>query len=318
MLYVLSYYLLILYRSLTLPHDCQKAQRDCAKYEAMCVTLQERILIAERDAKESVAVTKGLEERLESNTTDIARLKDTLAVKKAEYEEEVKLLRQGMVQTEHELRAQLSQAQQLLADEHTKSTKAEIRYKEAHECHIQSLEQLAREFEGNNDDTKEKLLVAQDNIRQLENKLSNLEGEKVQLIQNHTAEMQRLKHAVESCHKDLNLALLQKEEASKMVEAMSTKATQQTKQLEECERAVMKADEQCQLIENEKGMMQRKVDEMMLEKKELEQRMQIVSDSMLVAKKEANIWKDKSSEAQKKAGEVSKECCLTSLLLLIS
>lgn len=276
----------------------------------MCVQSQERILIAERDAKESVIITQGLEESLESNKTDVARLKDALAVKKAEYEQEVKQLRQCIMQTEHELRAQLSQAQQLLADEQTKSAKAESRYKEAHECYIQSIKNLAREYEGNSDDTKEILLLAQDNIRQLENKLTNLEGEKVQLVQNHTAEMQRLKHAVESCHKDLNLVLLQKEEVSKMVEAMSTKASQQTNQLEECERAVMKADGKCQLTEKEKVMMQRKVDELMLEKKELEQRMQIVSDSMLVAKKEANIWKDKSSEAQKKAGEVSSVVCL--------
>lgn len=66
----------------------------------------------------------------------------------------------------------------------------------------------------------------------------------------------------------------------------------------------MKADEQCQLLENEKVMMQRKVDELVLENKALEQRMQIVSDRMLAATKEVDIWKDKSSMAQKKAGEV--------------
>mmetsp|Transcript_689 Transcript_689/g.1067 ORF Transcript_689/g.1067 Transcript_689/m.1067 type:complete len:93 (-) Transcript_689:64-342(-) len=53
--------------------------------------------------------------------------------------------------------------------------------------------------------------------------------------------------------------------------------------------------------------MQRKVDELILENKALEQRMQIVSDSVLEAKKEISIWKDKSSEAQKKAGEAVKE-----------
>ena len=267
-------------------------------------------MIAERDAKERVAALKGLEEALEGNKADNIRLKDALVAEKAEHEEEVTHLRQAIMQTEHELRAQLSQAQQLLADEQTKSTKAEMRYKEAHESHIQSIKQLGSEFEGNNDDTKEKLLVAQDNIRQLENKLSNLEGEKLQLVQNHAAEMQRLKHALESCHKDLGLALMQKEEATKMVEVMTTNTSQQTKQLEECKRAALNADEQCQLIGNEKVMMQRKVDELMLEKKEFEQRMQIVTGNMVAAKKEANIWKDKSSEAQKKAGEVRNACWL--------
>jgi chromosome segregation ATPase len=261
-------------------------------------------MIAERDVKERVAATKVLEEALESNKTEVNRLKDTLAAMKAEHEEEVKHLRQGIMQIEHELRAQLSQAQQLLAEEQTKSAKAEMRYKEAHESHIQSIKQLGSEFEGNTDDTKEKLLVAQDNIRQLENKLSNLEGEKLQLVQNGEAEMQRLKHALESCHKDLGLALMQKEETAKMVEVMTTNTSQQSKQLEECKRAAMKADEQCQLIGNEKVMMQRKIDELVLEKKEFEQRMQIVTDNMVAYKKEASIWKDKSSEAQKKAGEV--------------
>eukprot|EP00984_Skeletonema_dohrnii_P027759 scaffold17416_cov72-Skeletonema_dohrnii-CCMP3373.AAC.1 len=284
-----------------------KTLRDCAKYEAMSVTLQERILIAERDAKESAAVTRGLEESLESARKDAARLKDTLVAKKAEYEEEMKQLQQDIMKSEHKLRAQLTQAQQLLSDEKDKSAKAELHYKEAHESHIQSIKELAKEFEGNRDDTKEKLLEAQDRIRHLENKLSNLEGEKVQLLHNHQADMQRLKHACESCHNDLNLALLQKEEASTMCEAMSSKASQQTKQLEEYELAVMKADEHCQLLENEKLMMQRKVDELNLENKALEQRMQIILDSMLAAKKEAGIWKDKSSEAKKKAGEAVKE-----------
>jgi len=271
----------------------------------MSVTLQQRILIAERDAKESAAVTRGLEEKLESARKDAARLKDTLVAKKAEYEEELKQLQQDIMKSEHKLRAQLTQAHQLLSDEKDKNVKAEINNKVAHESHIQSIKQLAREFEGNRDNTKEKLLVAQDRIRQLENKLSNLEGEKAQLLHNHQADMQRLKHACESCHNDLNLVLLQKEEAAKMCEAMSSKASQQTKQLEEYELAVMKADEQCQLLENEKLILQRKVDEFMLENKSLEQRVQIVSDSMLAAKKEAGIWKDKSSEAKKKAGEVS-------------
>ncbi len=261
-------------------------------------------MIAEREAKESAAITKGFEESLERARKDVAHLKDTLVAKKAEHEEEVKQLRQGMKQCDHELRAQLSHAQQLLADEQAKTIRAELRCKEAHESHIQSIKQLTREFEGNSDDTKEKLLVAQDRIRRIENKLSNLEGERAQLLHNHQAEMQRLKHACESCHKDLNLVLLQKEEAEKMCETMSSKASQQTKQLEEYERAMMKADEQCQLLENEKVMMQRKVDELMLENKALEQRMQIISDRMLAATKEVDIWKDKSSMAQKKAGEV--------------
>ena len=242
---------------------------------------------------------------MESARKDAARLKDTLVANKAEYEEELKQLQQDIMKSEHKLRAQLTQAHQLLSDEKDKYAKAEIYNKEDHESHIQSIKQLAREFEGNRDDTKEKLLVAQDRIRQLENKLSNLEGEKAQLLHNHQADMQRLKHACESCHNDLNLVLLQKEEAAKMCEAMSSKASQQTKQLEEYELAVMKADEQCQLLENEKLILQRKVDEFMLENKSLEQRVQIVSDSMLAAKKEAGIWKDKSSEAKKKAGEVS-------------
>ncbi len=270
----------------------------------MCVTLQERILVAERDAKESAAVVKGLEESLEGSKKDTTRLKDALITKKAEHEGEVKQLRQIMMQTEHDLQAQLSEAQQMLADEQSKSATAEIHYKEAHECHIQSIKQLAKEFEGSSDDTKEKLLVAEDSIRQLENKLSNLEGVKAQLLHNHQAEIQRLQHACESCHKDLNLVLLQKEESLKMCEALRTKTSKQTKQLEESERAMMKADEQCQLLENEKLMIQRKVDELILDNKALEQRMQIVSDSVLEAKKEVSIWKDKSSEAQKKAGEV--------------
>ena len=284
---------------------CQKTLRDCAKYEAMSETLQERALVAEREARESAAVTKGFEESLGSARKDVARLKDTIVAKKAEHDEVVKQLRQAKMQCDRELRAHLSQAQELFADEQAKTNKAELRYKEAHESRFQNIKQITNEFEGNSDDTKKQLLVAQDRIRRIENKLSNLEGEKVQLLHNHQAEMQRLKHACESCHKDLNLVLLQKEEAETMCEAMSSEASQQTKQLEEYERATMKADEQCQLSESEELMMRRKVDELELDNKALEQRMQIFSDRIIEATKEADVWKEKSSMAQKKAGEVS-------------
>ena len=284
---------------------CQKTLRDCAKYEAMSETLQERALVAEREARESAAVTKGFEESLGSARKDVARLKDTIVAKKAEHDEVVKQLRQAKMQCDRELRAHLSQAQELFADEQAKTTKAELRYKEAHESRFQNIKQITNEFEGNSDDTKKQLLVAQDRIRRIENKLSNLEGEKVQLLHNHQAEMQRLKHACESCHKDLNLVLLQKEEAETMCEAMSSEASQQTKQLEEYERATMKADEQCKLSESEELMMRRKVDELELDNKALEQRMQIFSDRIIEATKEADVWKEKSSMAQKKAGEVS-------------
>lgn len=284
---------------------CQKTLRDCAKYEAMSETLQERALVAEREARESAAVTKGFEESLGSARKDVARLKDTIVAKKAEHDEVVKQLRQAKMQCDRELRAHLSQAQELFADEQAKTNKAELRYKEAHESRFQNIKQITNEFEGNSDDTKKQLLVAQDRIRRIENKLSNLEGEKVQLLHNHQAEMQRLKHACELCHKDLNLVLLQKEEAETMCEAMSSEASQQTKQLEEYERATMKADEQCKLSESEELMMRRKVDELELDNKALEQRMQIFSDRIIEATKEADVWKEKSSMAQKKAGEVS-------------
>ncbi len=239
---------------------------------------------------------KGLEETLTSANEQIDQYKDTLETMKVEHTEELARLRQSKTRSDQELRVQLSRAQNLLADEEAKNVRNEASYEEVHKRHIQSIKQLTKEFEGNNDDTKEKLLAAQDFIRQIENKISNLEGEQAQLQHNHRAEMQRLKHACESCHNDLNLALLQKEEISKMCETMSLKASQQTAQLDELERAMLQSDEQCELLKNEKLGMQRKMEELVLENKDLEERGQLVSDRMLAATKEAGVWKEKSSQ----------------------
>lgn len=270
--------------------------QECAKYEALSKTLQERLLVAEREVKESAAVMKGLEETLTSANEQIDQYKDNLETVKVEHGEELAHLRQSMARSDQELRVQLSRAQKMLADEEAKSARNEASYEEVHKRHIQSIKQLTKEFEGNNDDTKEKLLAAQDFIRQIENKISNLEGEKAQLQHNHQTEMQRLRHACESCHNDLNLALLQKEEISKMCETMSLKASQQSTQLEELERAMLQSDEQCELLKNEKLGMQRKMEELVLENKALEERVQLVSDRMLAATKEAGVWKEKSSQ----------------------
>ena len=270
--------------------------QECAKYEVLSKTLQDRLLLAEREVKESAAVIKGLEETLTSANEQIEQQKDTLETIKVEHTEELTRLRQSMTRSDQELRVQLSRAQNLLADEETKNARNEASYEELHKRHIQSIKQLTKEFEGNNDDTKEKLLAAQDFIRQIENKLSNLEGEKAQVAHNHQSEIQRLKHACESCHNDLNLALLQKEEISKVCETMSLKASQQTTQLDELERAMQQSDEQCELLKNGKLGMQRKMEELVLENKALEERVQLVSDRMLAATKEAGVWKEKSSQ----------------------
>ena len=270
--------------------------QECAKYEALSKTLQERLLIAEREVNESASVMKGLEETLASANEQIGQYKDALETMKIEHTDELARLRQSMTRSDQELRVELSRAQKLLADEEAKNARNEASYEEAHKRHIQSIKQLTKEFEGNNDDTKEKLLTAQDIIRQIENKLSNLEGEKLQ--HNHQTDMQRLKHACESCHNDLNLALLQKEEISKMCETMSLKASQQTTQLEVLEREALQSDEQCEQLKNEKMGMQRKMEELVLENKALEERVQLVSDRMLAATKETGVWKKKSSKVE--------------------
>ena len=274
-----------------------KALRECAKHEAKCTALQERILIAERDANETSALANELENDLAKATKDISRLKCALDAKKAEHEESMKQLRQDKKQCDHELRTQLLQAQQLLAEEQDKATKAEQDLKEAHDHHIQCIKKVAAEFEGNRGDAEEQLVAAQAQIQRIENKFSDLQQKKNHQAESHQAEMQRLKHACESCHKDLNLALLQKEEMSKMCEAMSAKALQQTKQLEEVERKLMKTDEQHQLLGNEKEIMRRQLDELSLEKANLHERLQIISDQTLAATK----------EAEKRANQVVKE-----------
>jgi len=185
-----------------------------------------------------------------------------------------------MTRSEHEQTSRLAQAQTLVTDEKAKTAKAELLHKQAQESHIQIVKQIVKEIEGNRDDTKERLLIAQDRIRKIENKLSDLESEKVQLIHNANADIQRLQHACESCHNDLNMVMLQKEEVEKMCEITCSRASQQTKELEEYERAMMKADEQYQLL--------------MLENEALKERVQIASDKTLAATTEADIWKDKS------------------------
>ena len=76
------------------------------------------------------------------------------------------------------------------------------------------------------DDSKAKLLFAKDQLMKYENTITELQRELGHTHQNHQNEIQRLQHACEVCHKDLNLVLFEKKEMDKTIAADKIKVAQ--------------------------------------------------------------------------------------------
>ena len=110
------------------------------------------------------------------------------------YKQKTDQLRHEFAQTEMELKKQLALANTSLVEEQAKTKDLERRCIETQEHAMKQISNLAKDLK-TDDDSREKLLVAQDQIIMLDNRIMDLQSEMKQLVNNHQAQVQRLEHA---------------------------------------------------------------------------------------------------------------------------
>jgi hypothetical protein len=138
----------------------------------------------------------------------------------------------------------------MLVDEQEKTKKLERQCMETQEYAMKQISDLARDLQLE-DDSKDKLLVAQARVSKLENTIADLQCEMKRDLNNHQAKVQRLRHECELCHQDLNLLLLEKMETEKGADGTRTKVSRYQELLEDSERSVQKLENGHRALQDE-------------------------------------------------------------------
>ncbi len=205
--------------------------------EAKNQSLERRIKATTEALAQAKSSKSELEETMKRTEKQLACLRDLAVVKEEEYRTQLEKL--GQEGSQYEL--QLKKLDALLVEEKKKTKLLESRCVETHDRAMKQISDLAKNLKHEND-SEEKLLVAQDHIKRLENSITDLQSEMKRLVLGHQTEVERLQHACESCYKDLSLVLLEKKEADRVIAEMRVKAAQSRKLFEDSESLVLKLE----------------------------------------------------------------------------
>ena len=208
------------------------------------------------------------------------------------YKQETDQLRHEFAQTEMELKKQLALANTSLVEEQAKTKDLERRCIETQEHAMKQISNLAKDLKSE-DGSREKLLVAQDKIIMLDNRIMDLQSEMKQLVNNHQAQVLRLEHACESCHKDLNLVLLNMEQSEKNVASEKARTTQLQNELGEAEQSLQQLESKYQLLIDEKTKLSQTIEDLNYEKMSLEAKVKCTLEQA-----EGNLRKEISNVKQ--------------------
>ena len=293
-------------------------------------TLERRVQAIAKDLAQAMSSKAELEETLRRTNEELACIRESGIAKEEETKLHIEKLGKETSQSELKLKRQLKLLNATLVDEQEKTEKLERQCMETQEYARKQISDLARDLK-QEDDSKEKLLVTQDHISKLENTITDLQCEKKRDLNNHQAEVQRLQHACELCHKDLNLVLLEKKETEKDSEEMKAQASQYQKLLEDSERKVrklenghqelrdeekMKLSEKIEDLNNENEALRREIrralDEVSFLKDQGEKAVGRVKDELEKEKRRSEVYKSKALEAHlrsSKAKEVLDLLC---------
>ena len=274
--------------------------RDIDKYESKNQTLQRQLAAVEKEVAEVTHLKTELEGSINNANKEVCRLQDILKEKERWCQNEMDKLRKEMFHSETEWKKQLLTTRAMLTEEQQKTRELECRIVETQENALKHIKVLAEALD-KSDDSKEKLLIAQDHIMMLESTITNLQDEKKQSLYNYHAELQRLKHACESCHNDLNLATIEKNEMEKMYDIEKAKAAQLEKALDENECSMAKSEEKQRLLFEERMRLLEKIKDFESDNKFLEQKLEIAAEDMHAVSKELEELKEHASDDRKKA-----------------
>lgn len=304
--------------------------QECTALEFKNQSLERRVQAVAKDLAQAMSSKAELEETLRRTNGELACLRESGIAKEEETKLHIEKSGKETSQSELKLKGQLTLLNAMLVEEQEKTKKIERQCMETQEYARKQISDLAGDLK-QEDDSKEKLLVTQDHISKLENTITDLQCEMKRDLNNHQAEVRRLQHACELCHKDLNLVLFEKKETEKDAEEMKALASQYQKLLEDSERSVrnlenghqalrdeekMKLSEKIEDLHNEnealRGGIRRALGDVSLLKDQGEKAVGRVKDELEKEKRRCDLYKSKALKAHlrsSKAKEVLDLLC---------
>jgi chromosome segregation ATPase len=186
----------------------------------------------------------------------------------------------------------------LLTEEQDKCKKLEQRCCEIQENAEKHINELAKSI-GKHDDSAEKLLIAENEIVNLENAVMLLQQEKITLTRDNDAEVQKLHHAIEACHNEIRLRVIEANEISKECAMEKSRTESLQGDLLSSEASVKKCEQNYQLLEQEKHKLSVMIEDLKLAKESAERKFDELS-------KETAETKRTASKARAEADEVCK------------
>ena len=304
--------------------------QECTALEFKNQSLERRVQAVAKDLAQAMSSKAELEETLRRTNGELACRRESGIAKEEETKLHIEKSGKETSQSEVKLKGQLTLLNAMLVEEQEKTKKIERQCMETQEYARKQISDLAGDLK-QEDDSKEKLLVTQDHISKLENTITDLQCEMKRDLNNHQAEVRRLQHACELCHKDLNLVLFEKKETEKDAEEMKALASQYQKLLEDSERSVrnlenghqalrdeekMKLSEKIEDLHNEnealRGGIRRALGDVSLLKDQGEKAVGRVKDELEKEKRRCDLYKSKALKAHlrsSKAKEVLDLLC---------
>ncbi len=281
--------------------------QDFVNFKANNLALERRVQATAKEAAHAVATKSALEESVKSANKELASLQKSMAAKEERYKLEMDRLGDELAQSDSRLKVQLASVTNLLVDEQAKCKELKRQYQEIQEFATKQISDLARDMK-QTDDSKEQLLFARDQITKHENSIAGLQRELAHAHQNHQNEVQRLQHACEACHKDLNLVLFEKEAMDKNSATDKTKVVQMQKLLEETEISMQKLENNYHSIVGEKTNLLQNIDELVGENDALKSKLQCASEDLrLLKENEASDRKKTEGALNSEVGKLRQE-----------
>lgn len=263
----------------------------------------------------------------------LEQLQETLTNKEESFKQRIDQLTTERAQSKSGYKKQLDSTHLLLSEERTKSKELERQCLATQEHAMQQIASLAKDLKPKDDSKEMLLVVAQDQIIRLDNTIANLQMEKNNSLLNHKAEVQRLEHAIESCHKDLNLCLIDKAAAEKCNAVERTKAIQFQKDLGLVNESLQKVNNKYQLLVDEQIKLSQQINTLSEENASMENKAMCklakatseqkkIVQQLEKEKRRSNAYKNKAVEAHKR-GVKAKEllddiCCNASTANMLS
>ena len=233
----------------------EKAIHDCAEQKSKNLALERRIQTVNKECAHAVSSKAELNETLGKINDDMAKLRESLIVK----DEHIELLGKAATTMEHKLKTDIRAMNVNLVEAQEKIKCLEHQCLETQEHALKQINDLTKYLQQEDKGSNEKLLEAKERIHRLENTISDLQNEMKMQVNSHHAEIQKLEHAVTSCHKDLSIVLLEKQANDVNISEARMQVSQFQKLVEDSENTVRKLEIGQQTLRDENDSLNSKI-----------------------------------------------------------